>query len=135
MRTAIDASVLWSLINREADAPGWKAALERAARDGDLVISPVAFAEIAPAYSSEADLVEDLDRLTISFDPLLAAAAWKAGQIFKAYRKAGGPRSTMVPDFLIAAHAQEQADRLAAADRGYLRSYFPTLKLLTPKGD
>lgn len=133
MRTAIDASVLWSLINEEADAPGWQAALERASRDGDLIICPIAFAEIAPAYASEAQLVEDLDRLTISYDPLLPAAAWKAGQIFKAYRRAGGPRVSMIPDFLIAAHAQVQADRLAAADRGYLRTYFPALPLLTAK--
>jgi predicted nucleic acid-binding protein len=38
----------------------------------------------------------------------------------------------MVPDFLIGAHASLQADRLAAADRGYLRRYFPTLRLLHP---
>jgi predicted nucleic acid-binding protein len=87
MRTAIDSSVLWCLINQEPDADFWKSAL---------------------------------------------AAAWLAGQTFKTYRKAGGPRARMIPDFLIAAHAQHQADRLATVDRGYLREYFPKLKLLTP---
>lgn len=132
MRTAIDSSVLWCLINREPEAPGWQRALERAAIDGDVVICPVAFAEIAPAYSSEADVMEDLERLTVSYDPIRPDAAFKAGQIFKNYRRAGGPRLTLIPDFLIAAHALVQADRLAAVDRGYLRSYFPTLKLLKP---
>jgi predicted nucleic acid-binding protein len=37
-----------------------------------------------------------------------------------------------VPDFFIAAHAQIQCDRLAAIDRGYLRRYFPRLKILRP---
>ncbi|MGK0188260.1 MAG: hypothetical protein ACI9R3_004052 [Verrucomicrobiales bacterium] len=35
----------------------------------------------------------------------------------------------LVPDFIIAAHAQIQADRLAAIDRGYLREGFPNSNL------
>lgn len=132
MRTAVDASVLWCLINQEADSAAWKAALERASYEGELVISPTAFAEMSPAYSSPEDVLEDLQRLNISYDPIRPAAAWKAGQVFKSYRRAGGPRATLLPDFLIAAHALVQADRLAATDRGYLRTYFPTLKLLSP---
>ena len=132
MRTAIDSSVLWCLLNGEAEAPGWRKTLERVSREGELVICPVALAEISPAYASAGDLMEDLERLAISYDPIRPSAAWKAGQIFKSYRKAGGPRQTMIPDFLIGAHALVQADRLAAVDRGYLRAYFSTLKLLKP---
>jgi hypothetical protein len=38
----------------------------------------------------------------------------------------------LVPDLVIAAHAQLQANRLAAIDRGYLRQWFPDLRLLVP---
>ena len=130
MRTAIDSSVLWCLLNHEAEAPRWQSILDHASREGELVICPVAFAEITPAYASTKDALDDLERLTINYDPILPSAAWKAGQVFKSYRLAVGPRDTLIPDFLIAAHALVQADRLAAADRGYLRSYFPSLKLL-----
>ena len=72
-----------------------------------------------------------LNRLSISYEPISSEAAFLAGETFKAYRKAGGPRQHLVPDFLIAAHAQIRADRLAATDRGYLRKWFSDLPLLT----
>ncbi len=72
------------------------------------------------------------DSLCIAYDPITPAAASLAGQVFLRYRREGGPRTHLLPDFLIAAHASVQADRLAALDRGYLRSYFPTLAILAP---
>jgi len=132
MRTAVDSSVLWCLINREPTAEAWDTLLRQAASEGELTVCPLVFAELAPAYADADVLLTDLRRLTIRYDPFTPAAAHLAGQVFKEYRLAGGPREHLIPDFLVAAHAQIQADRLAAADRGYLRRYFPQLPLLTP---
>jgi hypothetical protein len=73
-----------------------------------------------------------MTELEIAFDPLQAVSAFAAGQIFRQYRDHGGPRTHLIPDFLIGAHASHQADALAAADRGYLRTYFSRLNRLTP---
>lgn len=39
----------------------------------------------------------------------------------------------ILPDFLVAAHASVQADALATEDRGYLRTYFPGVRILSPR--
>lgn len=130
MRTAVDSSVLLAIFNGEAGAEQWIESLIQARREGQLFICEVVYAELAPAFAAIGRLESTLDHLGVRFDPIEPDAAWLAGQTFKVYRKAGGPREHLIPDFLIAAHAQLQADRLAAVDRGYLRTYFPNLPLL-----
>jgi predicted nucleic acid-binding protein len=132
MITALDASVLWAIIKQEPGHVAWVRVLLEAAAEGTLVISPVAFAELAPATPDAEELRHLLAGLSIRYDAFSEAAAHLAGITFKRYRKAGGPREHLVPDFLIAAHAQVQANRLAAIDRGYMRKWFPALTLLVP---
>ena len=132
MTTALDSSVLWAIIKQEAGYEAWMHTLMNAASEGPLIISPIAFAELAPSTADEAELTEFLSQLAIGYSDISPATAYLAGQTFKRYRKSGGPRQHLVPDFVIAAHAQTQADRLAAIDRGYVRQWFPNLRLLTP---
>jgi hypothetical protein len=56
----------------------------------------------------------------------MAGAAWRR------YRESGGPRSRLIADFLIGAHARRQAERLLTRDRGFYRTYFADLVILEP---
>ena len=132
MITAIDSSVLWAIIKQETRHQSWLEVLFRAAYEGPLIISPVVFAELAPSTTDAAELTGFLTRLSIFYSPITPEAAHLAGQTFKRYRQAGGLCQHLVPDFLIAAHAQVQANRIAAIDRGYLRQWFPDLQQLAP---
>ena len=134
MRTALDSSVLIQLYRKQAGWERWRARLQAAASEGELIISPVAFAEFSIAYPTLESARSDLERLNISYEAIEPASAYLAGQVFLRYRRKGGPRQHLIPDFLIAAHASVQADRLAALDRGYFRAYFPTLVLLEEPG-
>ena len=132
MRTALDSSVLIQLYRKQPGWEIWRELLAKAATEGELIISPVAFAEYSTAYPTVASVQADLARLQVNYEPIKPEAAYLAGQMFLRYRREGGPRQHLIPDFLIAAHASAQADRLAAVDRGYLRAYFPALPLLQP---
>ena len=123
MITAVDSSVLIAIIAGECDAADWVHVLARVRAEGALVCCDVVYAEIGAGLGSQTELDRVLIALGIQFDTMQADAAWQAGEIFRQY---------LIPDFLVGAHAQVQADRLAAKDRGYLRRYFPAVSLLQP---
>lgn len=131
MITAVDTSVLVAMTKPEPTANAWFKALSAASAEGQLVASEIVVAEMVAYTRSENGVRELLERMEIRFDPAGYDSAVLAGEIFRAYRDRGGPRERILPDFMVAAHASTQAGRLATADRGYIRNYFPRLKLLT----
>lgn len=130
MITAVDSSVLLAIFNAEPGAERWMETLIKARHEGRLVICGIVYAEIAAGFVDQSSLNQNLEILGISLLEINSESAWEAGKVFRLYRKNGGPREHLIPDFLIAAHAQTQANRLAAIDRGYLRPWFKDLTLL-----
>jgi len=130
MKLAVDTSVLLAIFKAEPGAKPWLEALIDARRGGRLVICEVVYAELSPFFGQKMELETQLTHMGMQLEPIGSEAAWLAGTMFKTYRHDGGPREHLIPDFLVAAHAQVQAQQLAARDRGYLRRYFPDLQLL-----
>ena len=132
MITAVDTSVLIAIAKGEASAVRWTDLLERGRAEGDLVVCDVVAAELFALLLDERKFQDTLAGLGIIFSSTTLDAAQLAGRIFRLYRREGGPPEHLVPDFLIGAHAQRQADRIAAIDRGFLRRYFPGLSVVRP---
>lgn len=132
MTLGVDSSVLLGLLKEREHYRPWLDFILDLHRQAQLVVCDVVYAEIAGLYKNEAEMQDALTLLGLGYDVIRSDTAFLAGQIYSAYRRAGGPRSNLVPDFLIGAHAMQQADGLLTTDRGYLRSYFKGIKILQP---
>jgi len=129
---AVDTSVLLAIFKGETDGEAWLGCLQTAAEIASLVISSVVLAEARSFFRSDDVCKRKIRDLGVRHTPHSEETALLAGKIFQTYRNEGGPRKTILPDFLVAAHAAVEADALATADRGYLLLYFPALRLVTP---
>ncbi len=138
MRTALDTNVISGLWSAGRLAPAVAALLRRCRDAGGLAISGAVYAELLAHPHASAEFVNAFLRDTgVEVDFELGVAAWElAGLAFAAYanrrrRSGGGAPRRILADFLIGAHAQLHADRLATLDAGAYASDFPALALLT----
>ena len=106
--------------------------LDRCRNSGSLYINGIAYAEIAVRIETEADLQAALADLGIRLERTPISALFMAGQAFRRYRLAGGPRTAIFPDFLIGAHAQIARWPILTRDVRRYRRYFPNVELIAP---
>jgi predicted nucleic acid-binding protein len=64
--------------------------------------------------------------------PIPRAALFLAGQAFRMYRRQNGTKSGVLPDFFIGAHAVATDAPLLTRDPRRIRSYFPSVTVISP---
>ena len=99
---------------------------------GPVLINPIIYTELAPAFASSADLDQWLDPAVFQRLPLPYSAGWLTAQAFLSYRRAGGTKSSPLPDFYIGAHAEAENLTLVTRDAARYRTYFPNVTLISP---
>jgi predicted nucleic acid-binding protein len=129
----VDTNVLLDVVTDDPLWADWSQQQLNAATLRDrLAINPMVYAE----FSSRFTRIEDIDALLAAADITVAEmtrpALFLAGQAFKTYRRRGGHRASVLPDFFIGAHAAALGAPLIARDVRRYRSYFPKVDLIAP---
>jgi predicted nucleic acid-binding protein len=129
----VDTNVLLDLVTDDPHGANWSIAqLEAASLRGPLLINDVVYAELAVRYGGIEELEAFVSEAGLEIVPIPRAALFLAGKVFTQYRKSGGSRTGVLPDFFIGAQAAVSQLTLLTRDVGRYRTYFPALTLITP---
>jgi predicted nucleic acid-binding protein len=130
--TLVDSSVLLDLFTEDPRWLSWsQQQLTEAAQRGAIVLNAVVLAEIAPRFPRFETLRSALPSMAI-IEEVPPAAAFLAGHAHADYRRAGGTREAVLPDFLIGAHAAVTKRRLLTRDPHRVATYIPGAALIAP---
>lgn len=132
--TVLDSSVLLDIFTEDPQWHEWSEAnLIDAAERGPLVLNAVVLAEVAPRFSRIEDLRSALPSMA-QIEEIPAAAAFLAGHAHTKYRRSGGSREAVQPDFLIGAHAAVTGRPLLTRDPRRVATHIPGAELIRPSG-
>ena len=134
MITAVDTSILLDVfLPDKAFAADSSTLLKLAYDEGALVMCDIVYAELVPQFEIRSLLDNTLAAINVTLSSLDTETAYLAGKKWGEYRKSGGTRTRIITDFLIGAHALTKAERFLTRDRGFYKSYFPELTILSPR--
>jgi len=129
----VDSNIIFDLWDMDPVWGSWSAQQLRSLSTAhDLVINAVIYAEISARFSSQANLDKAVDELGLIVLEIPRDAAFLAGKAFQQYRRQGGNRSNVLPDFFIGAHAASLRCEILTRDTRPYSTYFPTVPLITP---
>ena len=128
----VDTSVLLDIVERDPVWLRWSSEqLRDVSEEGTLVINPVIYAEASLAFANVEELDAVLATLQVNVLEVPRQALFLAARQFREYRRRGGVRTGVLPDFFIGAHAA--LERLTLITRDLRRrAWFPTVRIIAP---
>ena len=133
MATLVDTNVLIDIAARD---PAWlkwsRSQVEQAFKRGSVIINQIIFSEFSMRYETIDEVESLLPEDEFRREGLPWEAAFAASRAFGLYRRQGGPREKVLPDFFIGAHAAIRGYSILTRDTTRYRAYFPDLEIIAP---
>ncbi len=129
----VDSNVLLDVAWADPRWSSWSStALASIADQAALIINPLIYAEVSIRYATLEAAESALPTSLYRREEIPYEAAFLAAKAYVQYRERGGKRRSILPDFLIGAHAAIAGYRVLTRDPRPYRGYFPTLDLISP---
>jgi len=129
----VDTNVLVDVLQDDPQWANWSIGQLRAqASIHQLIINPIIYAEISLSFSTLERLDSAVSTLALELRDIPRPALFLAAKAFVQYRKRGGSKLQVLPDFFIGAHAAVEGWPLLSRDASRFRTYFPTVEVIAP---
>jgi hypothetical protein len=130
----VDSSALLDILTADSVWAEWSIReLEKAWADGTVFIDSIVYSEISIRFSRIEDLEAAVAESGLVWSEVPREALFLAGKAFMSYRKAGGVKTSPLPDFFIGAHAAVSDLVLITRDPERVRTHFPKLRVVSPQ--
>jgi predicted nucleic acid-binding protein len=129
----VDTNVLVDVLQNDPQWADWSIAQLRAqAKLHALAINPVIYAEISLSFSTLEALDDVVLTLALELREIPRPALFLAAKAYALYRRRGGSKAQVLPDFFIGAHAAVEGWPLLTRDASRFKTYFPALDVIAP---
>jgi predicted nucleic acid-binding protein len=129
----VDTNVLVDVLQNDPQWADWSIAQMRAQSSlHALVINPIIYAEVSLSFSTIEALDDVVGTLALELREIPRPALFLAAKAFAQYRRRGGSKLQVLPDFFIGAHAAVEGWPLLTRDARRFKTFFPTLEVLAP---
>jgi predicted nucleic acid-binding protein len=129
----VDTNVLVDVVDDDPDWADWSVnQLQSLSQVHALAINAIIYAELSVTFSTVEALDQTVSDLDLKMMELPKPALFLAGKAYVRYRRSGGQKSNVLPDFFIGAHAAVSGLPILTRDVRRYRSYFPTVRLIAP---
>jgi predicted nucleic acid-binding protein len=129
----VDTNVLVDVLQNDPQWAEWSIAQLRAqAQLHELAINPVIYAELSLSFSTFEALDRVVATMELAMHEVPRPALFLAGKAYLQYRRRGGGKAQVLPDFFIGAHAAVEGWPLLTRDASRFRTYFPSLEVIAP---
>jgi predicted nucleic acid-binding protein len=129
----VDTNILVDVLQNDPQWADWSIAQMRAQSSlHALVINPIIYAEMSLSFSTLDALDDVVATLALELREIPRPALFLAAKAYAQYRRRGGSKLQVLPDFFIGAHAAVEGWPLLTRDASRFKTYFPTLEVLAP---
>ena len=129
----VDSNVILDIFLDDPKWADWSvAALANASCDSKLYINQIVYTEVSIGFVKIEDFESALHTGGFQMLEIPKEALFLAGKAYFSYRRSRGTKNSPLPDFYIGAQAAVLGMDLITRDKGRYRTYFPTVKILSP---